>query len=258
MINKIRIAAVSVVTLTLLSTIAFAQMGGGMGSGTGNGGMHGSGQPGTGMGSGMMGAGMGNGMMNDLTVGPDGTVYVVRPVQVQAPMTPGNPSQQYAFKQELAAISPADGVVRWKLEFTGSHVSEPVMGKDGKLFLGLDDGQMMSQGQQGGGMMNPGNSAQSNKSRFLVISATATSATITTTVQVDSDIFGAPQVVSTGVGPTDYVVYVTGMEMPSNGSNVDDRDSIPAGEKTLYAFLPDGRLKFKVKIGQTMVGIQPR
>ena len=106
--------------------------------------------------------------------------------------------------------------------------------------------------------MNPGNSAQSNKSRFLVISATATSATITTTVQVDSDIFGAPQVVSTGVGPTDYVVYVTGMEMPSRGSNIDDRDSIPAGEKTLYAFLPDGRLKFKVKIGQTMVGIQPR
>lgn len=264
MINKIRITAVSVATLTLLSTIAFAQMGGGMGSGTGAGGMHGSGQPGAGMGTGMMGAngmmgaGMGDGMMNDLTVGPDGTVYVVRPVQVQAPMTPGNQSQQYAFKQELAAISPADGTIRWRLELTGSHVSEPVVGKDGKLFLGLDDGQMMSQGQQGGGMMNPGNSAQSTKSRLLVISATATSATIMATVQVDSDIFGAPQVVSTGLNPADYVIYVTGMEMPSRGSNADDRDSIPAGEKTLYAFLPDGRLKFKVKIGQTMVGIPPR
>jgi hypothetical protein len=133
-----------------------------------------------------------------------------------------------------------------------------VVGKDGRLFLGVDDGQMMPQGQQGGGMMNPGNSAQSNRSRFLVISATATSATIARTVEVDSDILGEPQVVSTGVGPSDYVIYVSGMEMPNRGSNVDDRDSIPAGEKTLYAFLPDGNLKFKVKIGQTMVGTRPR
>ncbi|MBI4905170.1 MAG: hypothetical protein HY820_16160 [Acidobacteria bacterium] len=260
MIDKIRMALVSVLTLTLLTATAFAQMGSGMGSG----GMQGSGQPGTGMGAGMMGANgmmdasMGSGMMNDLTVGPDGTVYVVRPVQAQAPLTPGNPSQQYAFKQELAAISPADGTVRWKLELTGSHMSELVVGKDGKLFLGLDDGQMMAQGQQGGGMMNPGTSAQSTKSRFLVISATATSAVITRTLVVDSDILGAPQVVSTGLSPADYVIYVTGMDMPSRGSNVDDRDSIPAGEKTLYAFLPDGSLKFKVKIGQTMVGIPPR
>lgn len=252
MLNKIRIASVLAVAPALLSTIAFAQMGGGMASG----GMHGSGQAG----AGMMGAGMsmGEGMMNDLTVGADGTLYVVRPVQAQAPMTPGNPSQQYAFKQELAAISPVDGTVRWKLELTGGHVSQPVVGKDGRLFLGVDDGQMMSQSQQSGGMMNPGNSGQSTKSRFLAISATGTSATITATVQVDSDTLGEPQIVSTGVGPTDYVVYVTGMEMPSRGSNVDDRDSIPAGEKTLFAFLPDGRLKFKVKIGQTMVGIQPR
>ncbi len=269
MTNKIRIEVVLALALILSTAAAFAQMGGGMGSGMASGGMHGSGQPGQsgngggpGMvgGAGMMGAGMsmGEGMMNDLSVGADGTIYIVRPVQAQAPLTPGNPSQQYAFKQELAAISPADGTVRWKLELTGGHVSQPVVGKDGRLFLGVDDGQMMSQGQQGGGMMNPGNSAQSSKSRFLVISATATSATITATVQVDSDILGAPQIVSTGVSPSDYVLYVTGMEMPNRGGNVDDRDSIPAGEKTLYAFLPDGRLKFKVKIGQTMAGTTPR
>ena len=75
MINKIRFTAVSVATMSLLSTIAFAQIGGGMGSGTGAGGMHGSGQPVAGMGTGMMGTnGVGDGMMNDLTVGPDGTV----------------------------------------------------------------------------------------------------------------------------------------------------------------------------------------
>lgn len=267
MINKMRIAVVSALALIPFTVAAFAQMGGGMGSGMGSGGMHGSGQAGqsgNGVGPGMMGAngmmgvGMGNGMMNDLTVGPDGTVYVVRPVQVQAPLTPGNPSQQYAYQQELAAVSPADGTVRWKLALTGGHVSQPVVGKDGRLFLGVDDGQMMPQGQQGGGMMNAGNSAQSNRSRFLVISATATSATIARTVEVDSDILGEPQVVSTGVGPSDYVIYVSGMEMPNRGSNVDDRDSIPAGEKTLYAFLPDGNLKFRVKIGQTMVGTTPR
>ena len=268
MIHKIRIAVVSVQTLTLLTSAALAQMGGGgMGSGMGNGGMNGSGQPGqtgapigAGMmgGGGGMGAGMGNGMMNDLTVGPDGTLYVVRPVQAQAPLTPGNPSPQYAFKQELAAISPVDGVVRWKLELTGGHVSVPALGKDGKLFLGLDDGQMMSQGQPGGGMMNSGNSGQSNKSRFLVISAAGATPTITATVVVDSDILGAPKVVSTGVNPADYVVCVTGMEMPTTGRNVDDKDSIPAGETTLYGFQPDGKLKFKVKIGQTMAGIPPR
>jgi len=46
--------------------------------------------------------------------------------------------------------------------------------------------------------------------------------------------------------------------MPAEGSDFDDRDSIPAGEKTLYAFLPDGNLKFKVKIGQMMVATGPR
>lgn len=247
MINKIRIGVVSALALILFTAAAFAQMGGGMGSG----GMHGSSQPGqSGNGvapgmmgaNGMMGAGMGNGMMNDLTVGPDGTVYVVRPVQVQAPLTPGNPSQQYAYQQELAAVSPADGTVRWKLALTGGHVSQPVVGRDGRLFLGVDDGQMMSQGQQGGGMMDPGNTAQPNKSRFLVISATATMATISRTVELDSDILGEPQVAVTGVGPSDYVIYITGMEMPAEGSDFDDRDSIPAGEKTLYAFLPDGNL----------------
>lgn len=266
MINKIRIGFVSALALILFTAAAFAQMGGGMDSGMGSGGMHGSGQPGqSGNGvapgmmgtNGMMGAGIGNGMMNDLTVGPDGTVYVVRPVQVQAPLTPGNPSQQYALKQELAAISPVEGTIRWKLELTGGHVSQPVVGKDGKLFLGVDDGQMMSQGQQGG-MMNPSNSVQPNKSRFLVISATATTATIARTVEVDSDILGEPQVASTGVGPSDYVIYVTGMEMPDRGGVAADTDSIPAGEKTLYAFLPDGNLKFKVKIGQTWVGTIPR
>ncbi|MFZ5928178.1 MAG: hypothetical protein ACOYX1_12090 [Acidobacteriota bacterium] len=284
MTNKVRIGFVSALAPILFTVAAFAQMGGGMGSGMGPGmgsgmgsglGSGGTqdprqpGQFGNGVGpgmtgvngmtgaNGMMGAGMGNGMMNDLTVGPDGTVYVVRPVQLLAPLTPGNPSQQYAYQQELAAISPVDGTIRWKLQLTGGHVSQPVVGKDGKLFLAVRGGQVMAQGQQNGGMMNPGETDPPNYPRFLVISAAATSATIERTVEVDSDILGEPQVTSTGAGPSDYVIYVTGMEMPGGSATVTDTDSIPAGEKTLYAFQPDGTLKFKVKIGQTMVGVTP-
>jgi hypothetical protein len=198
----------------------------------------------------MMSGGMGSGMMNDLTVGSDGTVFVVRPVRLQAPSTPANPSPQYAYRQEMAAINPADGTVRWRLELTGGRVSQPVLGRDGKLFLAIDDSQMMSQGQQAGGMMNSGASAQSNKSRLIIVTAGPTSATISATVQLDSDVVGEPQVVNTGVGAADYVIYLTGMELAEMGRNVDDRDSIPAGEKTLYALLPNGAVKFKVKISQ--------
>lgn len=238
--------------LLMLPFVALAQMGGGSGGGLMR------------MANGVMGAG---GMMQDLGVGPDGTLYVVRPVQMMSPGPGGNAIQQYAVKQELVAINPADGVVKWRLELTAGHVSEPVFGKDGRIFLALDDGPLMAwqggrpsiNGAGGGGMMNPGGPAasRSNQSRFLVITVTATAATILANVAVDSDVLGSPKVVSTGSGAADYVVYVTGLEMPSVDRMSDDRDSIPAGEKTLYAFLPDGKIKFKVAIGKSPVGMIP-
>ncbi len=243
MSSKIRITVISVFAMTMIATVAFAQMGGMMG-GQGNDQM--SGMMGGAMG-GMMGAGMGNGMANDFAAGPDGTVYVVRAVQAQAPMTPGNPTQRYTFKHELAALSPSDGALRWKLELTGGRVSEPVLGKDGRIFLTLDDGQMASQGRQGGGMMGPGGPAGAGKSRFLVISVSGNSATVATTVELDSDFLSTPKVVSTGLNPADYVVYVTGVDLPEM---TDNRGSMSAGQKILYAFLPEGKLKFKVKISQ--------
>jgi hypothetical protein len=209
-----------------------------------------------------------DGMMQDLGVGPDGTLYVVRPVQMMSPGSGGNATQQYAVKQELVAINPSDGALKWRLELTGGHVSEPVFGKDGRIFLALDDGALMARqgnrssgnGPGGGGMMNPGGApaaARSNQSKLLVITATATAATILATVTVDSDVLGSPRVVSTGSGAADYVIYVTGLEMPSVDRMSDDRDSIAAGEKTLYAFLPDGKVKFKVAIGKSQVGMMP-
>lgn len=259
--KSLRMAAILIVS-SILPSVALAQMGGG------GGGTQGSAPTDSGlmrMANGAMGAG---GMMQDLAVGPDGTLYVVRPVQMMSPGSGGNATQQYAVKQELVAISPADGVVKWRLELTGGHVSEPVFGKDGRIFLALDDGVLMAgQGNRssgngsggGGGMMNPGGATapRSNPSRFLVITATATAATILANVAVDSDVLGSPRVVSTGAGAADYVVYVTGLEMPSSDRMSDDRDSIPAGEKTLYAFLPDGKIKFKVAIGKSQVGMMP-
>ncbi|MEK7409708.1 MAG: hypothetical protein AAB225_31995 [Acidobacteriota bacterium] len=67
----------------------------------------------------------------------------------------------------------------------------------------------------------------------------------------------APKIATGAAG--NYVVYAYGMEMAGMGlHNTDDRDSIPAGERDLYAFGPDGRLKFKVKLSQAQVGIPPR
>ena len=82
----------------VLTTLVFAQMGGGMGNGNG-GGMMGPGNPGapgtTGMNPGQgMGSGMGMSgamgsreMMDGPTVGPDGTVYVVRFASTRRPLT---------------------------------------------------------------------------------------------------------------------------------------------------------------------------
>lgn len=235
----------------VLTTVAFAQMGGGMGNGNG-GGMMGPGTPGmTGMSPGQgMGSGMGMSgamgsreMMDGPTVGPDGTVYVVRFASTsttnQGMMNPGTGTSQY----ELVALSPLNGLAKWKLGVTGTMVSEPALGKDGKIFMTASDFVMGGHGESGGGMMNPGTStASTGKSRLIVVTAYPTTASITSTIELDSNVLSAPKVTEEA---TNYTVYVTGFEM-----GADEKDAVASGQKTLYAFTPAGGLKFSVKINQ--------
>lgn len=253
----------------MLTTLVFAQMGGGMGSGNG-GGMMGPGNPGTpsnpGQNNGMHQSqandhGMGNAFMNAMnmgmggremmdgpTVGVDGTAYVVRSLAQTATGT----TTQAQLRHELVAVNVRDGSARWKLELTGGMISEPALAKDGKLFLTLADFPAAT--QTGGGMMNPGGNAGTGKAKLLVISADQISARITATIEVESDVLSAPRVAVDETGS--YVVYVTGFERGSMGnSNGNDNDTIAAGEKHLYAFNPDGRLRFRLKLGEARIGV---
>ncbi|MDP2999076.1 MAG: hypothetical protein Q8N47_16425 [Bryobacterales bacterium] len=250
----------------LAAQVIFAQMGGGMmGPGSSGSGMSGNGpgQQGGSMGPGgmsgqMMGPGMGGGMMDGPAVGPDGTAYVVR--RADTPATSGQmmPQGQSQIRHELVAISPVDGKPRWTLGIQAARISEPAVARDGKIFLTVDDTPMGMQGQPGG-MMNPGTQTTPNKAKLITVIAGPNSAQIQNTVEVDSDVLSAPKIAITDTAGNYYVIYAYGMEMAGMGSrNTDDRDSIPAGERDLYAFGPDGRLKFRVKLGQAQAGIPPR
>ena len=234
------------------ASLSFAQMGGGMGNGAGGGmmGTGGSGTQGTtamnstqGMGSGMgMTGAMGSReMMDGPTLGPDGTAYVVRLASASTINQGMMPPSSNASKYELAAISVRDGSTKWKIQITGTMVSEPALGRDAKIFMTASDFVMGGQSQFGGGMMNPGSPTTSGKSRLLIVTTDLVSARISNTVEVASDVLSAPKTATDETG--NYVIYVTGFEM-----GVDDRDTIASGQKNLYAFTPDGRIKFNVKI----------
>lgn len=236
------------------TTLVFAQMGGGMGSGNG-GGMMGPGNPGAPGTTGMnLGQGMGSGMgmsgamgsremMDGPTVGPDGTVYVVRLASAATTNQGMFSPSTIAAKYELVAISASNGLTKWKVEITGAMVSEPALGKDGKIFMTASDFVMGGQSQSGGGMMNPGASTTAaRKSRLIVVTAYPASASISNTIELDSDVLSAPKVTDEANG---YTVYVTGFEMGAN-----DMDAVTSGQKTLYAFTSAGNLKFSVKINQ--------
>ena len=196
----------------VLTTLVFAQMGGGMGNGNG-GGMMGPGNPGapgtTGMNPGQgMGSGMGMSgamgsreMMDGPTVGPDGTVYVVRLASAattnQGMMSPSTSASKY----ELVAISASNGLTKWRVEITGTMVSEPALGKDGKIFMTASDFAMNGQNQSGGGMMNPGASTTTaRKSRLIIVTAYPASASISNTIELDSDVLSAPRTATDETG----------------------------------------------------------
>jgi hypothetical protein len=231
------------------TTLAFAQMGGGMGPGNssnpGTTGMNSSQGMVSGMGStmGMSGAMGSREMMDGPTIGPDGTVYVVRHVSASTTNQGMMPPSTGASKYELVAISAVNGAANWKLDVAGTMVSEPVLAKDGKIFMTASDFVMNGKNQSGGGMMNPGTAtATARKSRLIVVTANSTSASISSTIEMDSDVLSAPKV---SAESADYSVYVTGFEM-----GVDDKDTVASGQKTLYAFTSAASLKFSVKINQ--------
>ena len=256
--NKLTLRAILIAAV--LATVTFAQMGGGTGNGMGNGTGNGMMGPGNstptgtnGMGQGMvngMGSSMGMSgamgsreMMDGPTVGTDGTVYVVRLASTSTSTGQGMmQSTTGSSKYELVAISPVNGSTKWKLEITGTMVSEPVLGKDGKIFLAASDFVMNGQSQSGGGMMNSGSSTTTTgRSRLLIVTAYPTTATVSNTIAVDSDVLSAPR---TADDSGSYVVYATGFEMGT------DSDAIASGTKTLYAFTPGGQIKFSVKTNQ--------
>lgn len=95
------------------------------------------------------------------------------------------------------------------------------------------------------------------KAKLIVITSDLVSARITAQVEGDSDVLTTPKIATDETGS--YVVYVEGFEMSGMGlRNSDDQDSAVTGEKILYAFRPDGTLKFKVKLSEAQVGMTPR
>ncbi len=235
------------------SSLLLAQMGGGMGPGQGN--------PTTPSGlymqmfqsmagTPMMGTGMGVGMTDDLAVGTDGTAYVIRSIESTKP-TNGTPSFS-SWRFELTAISPVDGSPKWKLPISSGRVSRPVVAGDGLIYLTVDNYQMLFANFNSPGSMMPPYQAQGNDGQILVISQSNGNASILRTIQTASDVLAAPRIVADPSGT--YLVYVLGYDMMSWASTPSNTTSFTPGEKTLYAYRPDGTLKFSVKLSQTGTG----
>lgn len=195
----------------------------------------------------MMGSGMSLGMTDDLTVAPDGTAYVIRSIAPAQPATSAASSWQF----ELDAISPVDGSAKWKLPISSGRVSSPVVASDGLIYLTVDNYQMFYANYNSGGSMMTPAQAQANDGQVLVISASGSSASILRTIPTSSDVLSAPKIVADSGGG--YMIYVLGYDMMSwTSTTTSNTSTFAPGEKTLYAYRPDGSLKFSVKLPQTV------
>jgi hypothetical protein len=204
-------------------------------------------------GTAMMGSGMGIGMTEDLALDADGTAYVIRAVgTAQAPA--GLPTAS-SWQYELAAISPADGHALWKLPISGGRISRPSLAGDGLIYLTVDNYQMFYSNYLSGGLMMLPSQAQAIDGQLLVISHTNSSASVKLTIQTHSDVLSAPKIVADT--SSSYLIYVLGYDMmswtalPASGTV-----TFAPGEKILYAYKPDGSLKFSVTLSQAG-SIQP-
>ncbi len=228
--------AVQLVLAMLLTSAAFAQMGGGGMMGGGGGGMMG--DP---TGGGMMGGFMGGGMMGGNSmwygvsaVGPDGSAYMIRRA--------GGTATQYMWggqlnqKAELVAISPA-GATRLLANIEGTTVSEPVAGRDGRIFVTTSEPNMYWYQNTGTPFGNP---SSANRKPALVIVVPGTGQT--RTVNIDADYVSPPRVADEGA-TGGYVVYVVasqyGQQLGQTGSGT-----------FLYGFSGDGTQRFKLQLTQ--------
>jgi outer membrane protein assembly factor BamB len=147
------------------------------------------------------------------------------------------------------AVNPADGTDRWTLPLNGYMFSAPVLAPDGNIFL--TDSEPGTMFDWSSGTWVPGTRGNAGqKSRLFVIAATPASAGIVAQVEIDVDLLSVPAIASDGAGG--YLVYVNTFDMGQPGAMMFGGN--PGVDRYLYAFLPDGTLKFKVALGQMSWG----
>jgi len=136
-----------------------------------------------------------------------------------------------------------NGNILWKLQLPGGRISQPVLSTsgDGLIFITVDD----SFGYMNLGVGHMGwtqSSGNANDAKLLIISHTASSATIASTITPGSDALSEPFIVPDPAGG--YLISVVGYDVTASQS------AIAPPVKTLYACKPSGSLKFSVKLPQ--------
>lgn len=215
-----RIAPIALFAVALVP-LGLAQMGPGMGSGTGNGSGTGTGigmGPGRGMEGGGL-AGMSN-IMTGLTVGPDGTAYLVRNTGTTAT------GMMYGATggAALIAINPQTGSAKWKAPIDGTMMSQPVVSAGGSIFLTTSEPPVLG-------------TTATRQPAFLVLSA-ATGAVVNR-VSIAADMLSLPI-----VSPDGQTIYVMAVDLSGIAT------AGMSGSSTLYGFSPSGAVKFKVVLSQ--------
>ena len=210
-------------------------------------------QPGTMMMPGVTGMALGMNGMGMMTMGADGTFYIVR----RLPQTTGGSTtpDPTTYKSQMVAVNSQDGSTKWTLEIPGVMMSKPALAPDGRLFLTSGSIAFDHQGIQGGMMGSQSNSNLST-GKLMVVTADGSSAQIAAQIDVDSHLMATPEFGQNADGS--YTVYMTGFTISQatqqqgmGGSSMAD------GELDLYAFQPDGTLKYKTKLGDGQMGYGP-
>ncbi|HWU39340.1 MAG TPA: hypothetical protein VN203_16970, partial [Candidatus Acidoferrum sp.] len=212
------------------------------------------------MGGGMMtgnAKGMATGMnaLGMMTIGPDGTIYLMRRLQDTSATTPGMQMNSTSDQFEMVAMNGADGSTKWTITLPGVMMSAPVLAPDGKIFMSSGSTTFDGQGLEGG-MMNAQGSSVISPASMIMVTSTGSSAQIGAQVAVDSQMMGDPQI---GKNPDgSYTVYMTGFAISSTTQQQGLGMSLMAdGEMYLYAFQSNGTLKYKTDLGAAQMGYGP-
>ena len=218
------------IVATVLAQFGFAQMRGGMSGGLSSGPSSGISSGMAGMSGGMSGAmqgamGSGMGHMSGPVVGSDGTAYVLRTTTATTAGT-----TQQTVKTELIAVNPQTGKANWKLQIDGTRISQPVLGKDGSIYLTTSEPPI-------------GGTASTRKPALVIVAPGATAARVQSRLDITADALSAPE-----VSPDGQIIYVVAVDMPTGTSG--SGATTAAVSPTLYIFSAGGSLKFKVQLSQ--------